>query len=106
MAQPKGKTGNPNGRPKGIANKKTIQAREAIALFVEGNVDRLHGWLDKIAEESPMAAFDRFMDVVEYHIPKLARQETQNLDKNGNPADAAPMNVYINGVSSDVKRTD
>lgn len=71
----KGKTNNPNGRPKGTANKATTQAREAIAAFVDGNVDRLNGWLDQIAAKDPKAAFDCFMDVVEYHIPKLARQE-------------------------------
>lgn len=63
------------GRVAGVANKATSQAREAIAAFVEGNVDRLNGWLDQIAEKDPKAAFDCFMDVVEYHIPKLARQE-------------------------------
>lgn len=63
------------GRPKGQPNKSTIQAREAIAMFVEGNVDRLNGWLDAIAAENPKDAFDRFMSVVEYHIPKLARTE-------------------------------
>lgn len=71
----KGKTNNPNGRPLGTPNKVTAEARAAIALFVEGNVDRLNGWLDAIAAESPRDAFDRFMSVVEYHIPKLARQE-------------------------------
>lgn len=30
MPQPKGSTGNPNGRPKGISNKKTLEA-QAIA---------------------------------------------------------------------------
>lgn len=69
------------GRPLGSANKATIQAREAIALFVEDNVERLNGWLDAIAAESPKDAFDRFMSVVEYHIPKLARSELTG--KNG-----------------------
>lgn len=73
MAPPKGKVNNPNGRPAGGANKVTTQAREAIASFVEGNVDRLTGWLDRMAEENPKDAFNAFMAVVEYHIPKLAR---------------------------------
>jgi hypothetical protein len=68
------------GRPKGAANKATLDARRAIADFVEGNVERLNGWLDAIAEENPMAAFDRFMSVVEFHIPRLARQEVTGKD--------------------------
>jgi hypothetical protein len=79
----KGTTNNPNGRPKGVPNRATTDARYAIAKFVEGNVDRLNGWLDAIAEESPKAAFDCFMDVVEYHIPKLARTELQPLGSDG-----------------------
>ena len=63
------------GRPVGVGNKTTMRAREAISLFVEGNVDRLSGWLDEIAKDNPKAAFDAFMSVVEYHIPRLARKE-------------------------------
>jgi len=75
------------GRDKGVPNKATTQAREAIAAFVEGNVERLNGWLDAIATDNPKNAFDCFMNVVEYHIPKLARTEHQPLDKNGQPTD-------------------
>ena len=78
----------PGGRPKGVPNKRTILAREAIADFVDGNADRLTEWLDKVAEDKPEEAFKLFMSVVEYHIPKLQRQEQQMLDKDGNPADA------------------
>ncbi len=66
------------GRPKGSPNKTTALAREAIARFVDGNAHRLQGWLDEIAADEkhgPKVAFDCFMDVVEYHVPKLARTE-------------------------------
>jgi hypothetical protein len=63
------------GSRKGKPNKATSRAREAVALFVEGNIDRLQSWLDQIADQDPKAAFQCFMDVVEYHIPKLSRQD-------------------------------
>lgn len=76
------KTGG--GSRKGVPNKSTAQAREAIAMFVDGNADRLQGWLDQIAEDKgPQAAFDCFTSLLEYHVPKLARHEHtgQNGDK-------------------------
>lgn len=66
------------GRVAGVPNKATAAARQSIALFVENNVDRLQGWLDAIAEDEklgPKVAYDCFMSVVEYHVPKLARTE-------------------------------
>lgn len=66
------------GRTKGIPNKSTALAREAIAKLVDGNADRLQAWLDQIAlddKQGPAVAFKLLMDVMEYHIPKLARTE-------------------------------
>lgn len=83
------------GRKKGTANKATQTAREAIALFVEGNVHRLTSWLDEVATENPKQAFDMFMQVVEYHIPKLARTEQQLLDKDGKPTDSKIIVEFI-----------
>ena len=80
MAYEKGQSGNLSGRPKGLPNKSTITAREAIATFVDGNADRLTKWLDEIAVTSPKDAFNCFMSVVEYHIPKLARSEVTGKD--------------------------
>lgn len=69
------------GRPKGLQNKTTVAAREAIARFVDGNADRLQGWLDEIArEQGPAAAFKCFSDLLEYHVPKLARTELTGAD--------------------------
>lgn len=64
------------GRPKGVPNKSTANAREAIARFVDGNSERLQGWLDEIAKDEkqgPKAAMQCFLEVLEYHVPKLAR---------------------------------
>jgi len=66
------------GRQKGVTNKATAKAREAIAQFVDGNSHRLEGWLDDVAAENPQEAFKLFMSVVEYHIPKLQRSEQHN----------------------------
>ncbi len=65
------------GRVAGVPNKTTALAREAIADFVNGNVDRLNGWLDQIAKTDPKDAFNCFMSVLEYNIPKLQRSEVK-----------------------------
>lgn len=70
-------------------SKSSLLAKEAIALFIDGNAERLQGWLDEIAEkEGPKAAFDCFADLLEYHIPKLARTELTG-------ADGDPLSVKI-----------
>ena len=64
------------GRKAGTPNKATSAAREAVARFVDGNADRLQGWLDQIAEQDgPKEAFKCFCDLLEFHVPKLARNE-------------------------------
>lgn len=102
MTGVKGRGGRPpgsGGRPPGIPNKATRAAREAIATFVDGNAHRLQEWLDKVADGVPMLdakgkqiyndagepryitppnpekAAAMFNNVIEYHVPKLARSE-------------------------------
>ena len=77
------------GRPKGLQNKTTVQAREAIALFVDDNAPRLAEWLNKVADGDPVndvkpnpaKAFELFQSVIEYHVPKLARTELTGADE-------------------------
>ena len=71
-------------RAKGTPNKATAEAREAIARLVDGNAHRLNIWLDEIYKtKGAEAAWRCMMDVIEYHVPKLARHELtgQNGDK-------------------------
>jgi hypothetical protein len=75
------------GRKKGSKNVALRNAKQAIADFVDGNADRLIGWLDRMAEDDPEKAFKAYMSVVEYHIPKLQRSDVtatlQNPDGTG-----------------------
>lgn len=68
------------GQGKRGPSKATANARDAIAMLVDGNTHRLEGWLDQIAAESPEKAWRCMMDVIEYHIPKLARTELTGKD--------------------------
>lgn len=96
------------GRKKGIPNKTTARAREAIGIFVEGNIDRLQGWLEQISNgipklndagepiagqylvpPSPLEALRQLSGLMEYHIPKLARVE--HTGKDGGPIETKSM---------------
>jgi len=69
------------GSRKGIPNKSTANAREAIAAFVEAQTPRLQQLLERIeAEEGPLAAFRCVQDLLEYHVPKLQRTEVTGAD--------------------------
>ena len=98
-----GRGGYKGGTRKGCPNKVTAAAREAIALFVDGNAHRLEGWLDEVAAgvmdpsgekfavpPNPAKAFELFQSVVEYHIPKLARTEVS-----GDPNNPMVHNVEV-----------
>ena len=96
-------TEHPNlnvGRKPGVPNKSTTMAREAIALFVDGNAHKMQEWLNKVADgvkddddkwivqPAPDKAFQMLQTIMEYHIPKLARQEVVGDEK-------APVRMVI-----------
>ena len=94
------------GRPAGSPNKSTTAAREAIARFVDGNTDKMQGWLEQVANgvydeaegkylvfPNPEKAFQMLQSVVEYHVPKLARQELVGDEK-------APVKIQVSWKKS------
>ena len=55
----------------------------------------MQAWLDRIAEDDPKGAFDRFTAVIEYHIPKLARTEHSGPD-----GEAIPLEMKLTFVEA------
>ena len=76
MPFPKGNT--VRGSRKGVPNKATADVREAIAKIAQRNIGAVEGWLREI--EDPAKRVGLFLDMCEYHIPKLARTELTGKD--------------------------
>lgn len=92
------------GRARGVPNKATSLAREAIAKFVDDNSDRLTKWLDQIAEVNPKDAFQCYMSVVEYHIPKLARTEHTGGDGGAIQSEVTLKAADVEAIKHDVEQ--
>jgi hypothetical protein len=58
-----------------VPNKTTTDVRLIIAKVAEKNGAKLSAWLDRVARKSPAKAIDLYLRMIEYHIPKLSRQE-------------------------------
>ena len=72
MAQKKGKTGNPKGRPKGSKNERTVQW-EALGRSIE---TRHVGRFDKVLDKMDDDTFAKtLLQVLEFFKPKLQRSE-------------------------------
>lgn len=56
----------------------TADVREAIAVFAAANVEQMGEWLNAI--DDPAKKMDLYLRAIEYHIPKLARQEHTGKD--------------------------
>jgi hypothetical protein len=69
----KGKTNNPNGRPKGIPNKATLEFKQAINNLLDYAAPKMVEWLEQI--DDPSKRLDHISKLAEYAHPKLARSE-------------------------------
>ena len=68
MAFEKGKTGNPEGRPKGSLNKNTSRLREAISSFLTDNFD---SFVNDFQELGPKDRVKFYCDLLNYNLPKV-----------------------------------
>jgi hypothetical protein len=70
------KTGG--GSRKGIPNRATADVRAAIAMIAQNQIANVERWLGEI--EDPAKRVALFLNLCEYHIPRLARTELTGKD--------------------------
>lgn len=80
MGQPKGKTGNPAGKPKGTKNKTTVKMKEVITSFLEDQVGEVQKSFKNLDDKDKVSAF---ISLLKYVIPPARDTEA---DKNNKEA--------------------
>lgn len=73
MAQQKGQTGNPNGRPKGSKNKATKEIKNFAVSFIEGRQEQFLKDFDSL---TPLDRVKIYEKIMQYVIPKAVKLET------------------------------
>jgi hypothetical protein len=89
MAQKKGQTGNPNGRPKGTPNKTTAEMKETIQLFIELNFEQIQKDFAILEPRERVTLYERML---KYVIPSKVEQEIINIED-----DKPSINISIGG---------
>ncbi len=79
------------GRPRGVPNKATADVRATIAAVAEANAPKVSGWLSRVAKRNPAKAIDLYCKLIEYHIPKLSRQEIVKPADQGRVIDSSQL---------------
>jgi hypothetical protein len=69
------KEGNP-GRPKGVENKTTKQAREIFLSIMEGQQSHIEDCLDKVRVKDPAKYLEVLSKFYPYFIPKKIELDT------------------------------
>lgn len=73
MANPnwqKGVSANPNGRPKGVPNASTESIKRYYMELLDGNLENIQDWLDRVAETDPKGALDFLIKLSPFVVPK------------------------------------
>lgn len=65
-----GKSGNPNGRPKGAENKATATVKEMFVAVMEGQISYIEESLDEVRQKDPARYLDLLSKLFPYFMPK------------------------------------
>ncbi|MCE6988151.1 hypothetical protein [Dyadobacter sp. CY323] len=96
----RGKTNNPNGRPKGVPNKKNAELREKVTALIENNWPKVQSDLDMLEAKDRLAFLEKLLS---YTLPKLQSVEMQNDPQPDKEKTVIVFSIPDNGRNVDYK---
>jgi hypothetical protein len=100
-----GQINNPNGRPKGVANKITNQMKQTFANLFEDNKDRIQDDLNELDAKDRMKFW---IDLMPYFTPKLTavKAEITTKETGAEQLSSIELTQFILGIAQEAQLED